>query len=93
MVYIFTFYFGSICGCGARMTIWKIDGWDVSIEGCRQLLGVVKYRDLISAAGLSVVQKLKLTFEKKLAKQAIFFEGCGWRKKEVWHVCYPQLVG
>ena len=50
-VYIFTFYFGSICGCEARMTIWKIEGWGVSIEGRRQLLGVVKYWEVWSSIG------------------------------------------
>ena len=50
-VYIFTFYFGSLCGCEARMPIlWKIEGWGVSIEGgCRQLLGVVKYWEVWSS--------------------------------------------
>ena len=55
-----------------------------------------RYCGLISntVAGLLVVQKLVLTFEeKKLAKRAILFEGGVWRKKGVWHVCYPQLAG
>ena len=51
-VYLLSFHilFCSICGCEARMTIWKIEGWGVSIEGCGQLLGgVVKYWEVWSS--------------------------------------------
>ena len=44
----FHFLFCSICGCEAGMTIWKIEGWGVSI-GCGQVLGgVIKYEEVWS---------------------------------------------